>query len=106
MLQKRFPAVTVSGPAANCLHAGETGSAHGLLNEGVIGEALQTIGEGGGVADGDDVALLTVGEEVFAACGCGADNGAAAGECLGLDKSEPFFDGGQDENVAARHEGG
>ena len=105
-VQKRLPTVAVSGPAAEPLHVGYALGSHGLLQYGVIGETLQAVCEGRSVADGNDVALFPVGEEVFAPCGCGADDRAAAGERLGLHEGKTFFDRGQHEDVAAGHEGG
>jgi hypothetical protein len=66
-LQYALPAVAVLFPASDGADALQCGVAHGVLQVGVVGEALEAVGECVGIADGDDEALDTVGEQVFAA---------------------------------------
>ena len=74
-----------------------------MLECGVVGDLLHSLGEGIDVAVGDDEALLAVGEEVFGAGGGGGEDGAAAGHGLSLDEGEALFDAGEDEQVAGAH---
>ena len=79
---------------------------HGVLEAGVVGEALEAIGEGVRVADGDDEAFDAIDEEVLAAGVGGTEDGAAAGHGLGLNEGESFLDAGKREDMAAAHERG
>lgn len=76
------------------MNPGDAGGTHSLLQGGVIGEALQALGDGHGVAHRHDVAFLPVSEEIFATRGCRTDHGAAAGERLGLYEGQALFDRG------------
>ena len=58
--QQIFPAVTVLFPAADGVHSTECGLAHGALQVRIVGELLQAVGEGDGVADRDDKAFRSI----------------------------------------------
>ncbi len=96
--------IAVPLPTADVPHAVQGCGAQGLGEVRVIGERLHAAGEGSGVAYGDDVALLAVGEEVLATCVFGAEDRAAAGQGLGLHEGKAFLDGGEHKQVTAAHE--
>ena len=64
-LEQIFPAVAVLFPSADGAHALKGGFAHGALKAGVVGELLQSAGEGGRVTDGNNKAFDAIGEEVL-----------------------------------------
>lgn len=74
-----------------------------MLERGVVGDLLHSVGESVDVAVGDDEALLAVGEEVFSAGGCGGEDGASAGHGLTLNEREALFNAGENEQVARAH---
>ena len=54
--RRRVPLVAVAVPAAEVVDAGEGGGGHARAEGGVVGELLQAVGEGDGVAWLDDEA--------------------------------------------------
>ena len=105
-MEEGVPLIAVAVPSAELVDAREGCGAHACAEIRVVGELLQAIGEGDGVATGNDEAFDAVGEEVFGSGGGGGNDGASAGQGLAQDEGEALFDASEREDVAARHESG
>jgi len=85
LVEEAIPGFAIVVPAAEGFYALESGFTEVVLQGGVVRDLLHFLGEGVGVAVGDDEALFSVGKEVFGAGGGGGEDGTAAGHGLSLD---------------------
>lgn len=85
-MQEVFPLITVLGPAADLLDAGQGRGRHSIAEAGLVGDALHAVDEAVEIADRQDESFDVVGEEILRAGGRGGDDGAATGKSLSLDE--------------------
>ena|ERR1700734_1004604 len=103
LVEEAIPGFAVFVPSAEAFDAEQSGFTQSLLERGVVGDQLHSFSQRVDVAVGDDEAFAAAGEEVFCTGGGGGEDGTAAGHGLSLNEREPFFDAGQNEEVAGAH---